>query len=202
MGYARLLTNGWVDTSFLDTSYNQFAGLINHYYNPYAVNPNDLPEPANYNTPNYVNALAVQPSRQHHDRRQLCPAGRGFLPRRRECSLESGQRHRRSHAGTAITGCRAAGGIGNCPGNVGFTQSSYSVSDTAGSLFVTVNRVNGSLGPVNLVMGTNTLPPGPGAATAADFGLVANGVAAYPQVDSQPGQQYGMEGLRLRIRPQ
>ena len=29
LGVARLLTNGWVDTSFMDTSYNQFAGLIN-----------------------------------------------------------------------------------------------------------------------------------------------------------------------------
>lgn len=59
IGYARLLTNGWVDTSFMDTSYNQFAGLINHYYNPYAVNPNDMPIPANFNEPNYVNAMAL-----------------------------------------------------------------------------------------------------------------------------------------------
>ena len=29
LGVARLLPNGWVDTSFMDTSYNQFAGLIN-----------------------------------------------------------------------------------------------------------------------------------------------------------------------------
>ena len=34
VGLARLLPNGWVDTSFMDPSYNQFAGLINHYYNP------------------------------------------------------------------------------------------------------------------------------------------------------------------------
>jgi len=45
IGYARLLPNGWVDTSFLDTSFNQFAGLPNHYYNTAAVNVNDLPPP-------------------------------------------------------------------------------------------------------------------------------------------------------------
>ena len=32
LGVARLLPNGWVDTSFMDTAYNQFAGLINKAY--------------------------------------------------------------------------------------------------------------------------------------------------------------------------
>ena len=181
MGYARLLPNGWVDTSFLDTSYNQFAGLINHYYNPYAVNPNDLPEPANYNTPNYVNALAVQPSGNILVGGSFVRLGGGFF--RDDVNVRW---NLASVIGASTPGPQSPGtpgGIGNCPGNVGFTQSSYSAGDTSGSLFVTVDRVNGSLGPVNLVMGTNTLPPGPGAATAADFGLVANGVAAYPHLE-------------------
>jgi hypothetical protein len=43
VGLARLLggqlgQGGWLDTSFMDTSYNQFAGLINHYYNTNAYN--------------------------------------------------------------------------------------------------------------------------------------------------------------------
>lgn len=33
LGVACLLPQGWIDTSFMDTGYNQFAGLINHYYN-------------------------------------------------------------------------------------------------------------------------------------------------------------------------
>lgn len=45
VGLARLFTNGTVDTSFLDTAYNQFAGIVNDF----AFEP-----------PNFVNALALQ----------------------------------------------------------------------------------------------------------------------------------------------
>ena len=39
MSVARLFEKGSLDTSFMDTAYNQFAGVINHYHNPDAVNP-------------------------------------------------------------------------------------------------------------------------------------------------------------------
>ena len=74
------------------------------------------------------------------------------------------------------------GGIGNCPGNITLTQNPYTADDTAGKLFVTLNRVNGSLGPAQLTLGTNTLPPGPGAATAADFGVILPDTPLYNEV--------------------
>ena len=43
VGVARLYADGSLDTSFMDTAYNQFAGLINHYHNPDAVNPTLYP---------------------------------------------------------------------------------------------------------------------------------------------------------------
>jgi uncharacterized delta-60 repeat protein len=49
LSLARLLPNGWVDTSFMDTAYNQFAGLINTYYNQ------------NVDPMNIAYALALQP---------------------------------------------------------------------------------------------------------------------------------------------
>ena len=176
VGFARLLTNGWVDTSFLDTSYNQFAGLCNHYYNQAAVNTNDLPAPANYNTPNYVNAMAVQPNGNILIGGSFVRVGGGFF--REDVNIRW---NLASIIGAPTLGPQSpGGGIGNCPGNVGFTQSTFSVGDTSGSLFIDVSRVNGSLGPVNLIVTTNTLPPGPGAATSADFGLINSGTATYP----------------------
>ncbi|MGD0413339.1 MAG: delta-60 repeat domain-containing protein, partial [Verrucomicrobiota bacterium] len=121
IGYARLLASGWVDTSFMDTSYNQFAGLINHYYNPDAVNTNDLPPPANYNSPNYVNAIAIQPNTNILIGGSFVRVGGGLF--------RSDVRVRWNLAsviGAPTLGPQApGGGIGNCPGNVGFTQSTY-----------------------------------------------------------------------------
>ena len=58
VGVARLNTDGTVDTSYMDTAYNQFAGLINHYHNPDAVNATLYPIT---NERNYVNALVEEP---------------------------------------------------------------------------------------------------------------------------------------------
>src|SRR5262249_50532325 len=46
MGFARLRLDGTLDTSFLDTAYNQFAGLIKTF---------------SFDPPNYAAAIAVQP---------------------------------------------------------------------------------------------------------------------------------------------
>src|SRR6202000_2984992 len=51
--------------------------------------------------------------------------------------------------------------------------------DTAGKLFITIDRVNGSLGPVQMTLGTNTFSSGPGSATSKDFGLILPDVRTY-----------------------
>ena len=197
MGYARMFANGWVDTSFMDTSYNQFAGLCNHYYNPDAYNPNDLPPPAAYNSPNYVNAMALEPNGNVMIGGSFARVGGGFF--RQDVRIRWNVA---SIIGAATAGPQSpGGGIGNCPGNVGFTQSAFDVSDTAGSMFVTMDRVNGSLGEVNVVLATNTLPPGPGAATSADFGLVNNGVAEYGAVSLGFAMGYGWRDVDCEYGP-
>jgi uncharacterized delta-60 repeat protein/uncharacterized repeat protein (TIGR01451 family) len=181
VGYARLLTNGWVDTSFLDTSYNQFAGLINHYYNPYAVNTNDTPIPENFNEPNYVNAIAVETNGNVMIGGSFKTLGGGntrdAIKVRWNLASVIGAPTLGPQPYSA--GILAAAGIGNYPGNVGFTQSVYSANDTAANTFISVSRVNGSLGPVNINLNTNTLAPGPGAAGNQDFGLINNGLIQY-----------------------
>jgi uncharacterized delta-60 repeat protein len=57
VGVARLYADGSLDTSFMDTAYNQFAGLINHYHNPDAVNNNLYPAT---NDRNFVYGLAQE----------------------------------------------------------------------------------------------------------------------------------------------
>src|SRR5208337_256495 len=66
------------------------------------------------------------------------------------------------------TGPEPQGGTGNCPGNITLTLNPYTVDDTAGKLYVGLDRTNGSLGPAAVTLGTNTIQ---GGATQADFGL-------------------------------
>ena len=58
------------------------------------------------------------------------------------------------------------------------TANPYTVDDTAGSLYVGLQRVDGSLGPAAVTLGTNTVP---GGATSADFGL-SKGFSDYHDV--------------------
>ena len=84
----------------------------------------------------------------------------------------------------------SGGGIGNCPGNITLTQNPYTVDDTAGKLFVTLNRTNGSLGPAQLTLGTNLLAPGSGSATAADLGLILPSMPLYNDIYDVWGNIY------------
>ena len=176
VGLARLLggqgsqagEGGWLDTSFMDTAYNQFAGVINHYYNSNAYNINDFPLP--WNSRNQVLAMALQSDGNVVIGGSFSRVGGGFT--------RDDVRTRMNVAriiGQATTGPEE-GGIGNCPGNLGMTQSPYTVDDTGRYLFVTLNRANGSLGPVMATLGTNMLSPSSSSATAADFGLLGTGI--------------------------
>ena len=149
----------------MDTAYNQFAGLINHYYNPYAYNPND--SPASANTRNYVRGMTLDTTGNLVIGGRLYPGRGGTTRDGVDVHNKLARLITRSNTGPET------GGIGNCPGNFTFTLNPYTVDDTANKLYVTLNRVNGSLGPATVTLGTNTLAPGPGAATQADFGLAA-----------------------------
>ena len=136
---ARLLSNGWLDTSFLDTVYNQFAGFINHYYNVYAINQNDFPAQAN--SLNIVSALGYDLTGNVVVGGNFYRVGGGST--RDEIHFQ----HNLTRLVGAPTPGPETGGDGNDPGNIGMTLNPYTVDDTANKLYVTLNRINGSLGP-------------------------------------------------------
>ena len=161
VGMARLFPNGWLDTYFMDTAYNQYAGLINHYYNTWAVNPNDAP--AENNQRNYINAMALDSTGNLLIGGSFVRIGGGFTRDDVRIRLNMARVITASN-----TGPEPQGGTGNCPGNITLTLNPYTVDDTAGKLYVGLDRTNGSLGPAAVTLGTNTIQ---GGATQADFGL-------------------------------
>jgi uncharacterized repeat protein (TIGR01451 family)/uncharacterized delta-60 repeat protein len=163
LGVARLLTNGWVDTSFMDTSYNQYAGLINKAYN----------DPVNI-----ANAVALQPDGNILVGGSFTRIGGGGARDATHTQINITRLIGAPTPGPQTSG----GGIGNCPGNITLTQNPYTVNDTGNSLFVTLLRTNGSLGPAQITLGTNLLAPGPGDASAADFSLVLPATALYNEL--------------------
>lgn len=179
LGVCRLLTNGWVDTGFMDTAYNQYAGLINSYYNQSVE-----PVHAAY-------ALAVQPDGNIVVGGSFTNIGGGSARDAINSQINVTRLIGASTAGPMTGG----GGIGNCPGNITLTQNPYTVNDTAGKFFVTLDRVNGSLGPAQVTLGTNTYAPGSGSATAADFGLILPSMPLYNDIypfwDILPYGNYG-----------
>jgi uncharacterized delta-60 repeat protein len=187
---ARLLgDSGWLDTSFMDTSYNQFAGLINHYYNTNAYNPNDYPPG---NSRNQVLGMGLQNDGNIVIGGSFVRVGGGFT----RVDVHTHQNVARV-IGPATPGPNPGGlGLGNYPGNVGLTQSPYTVDDTGSFLFVTLDRINGSLGPATLTLSTNTLPPSSSSATDADFGL-QTAVATYSTVYDIAPQGAGGYGWRM-----
>jgi uncharacterized repeat protein (TIGR01451 family)/uncharacterized delta-60 repeat protein len=172
LGVARLLPQGWVDTSFMDTAYNQYAGLINTYYNE-SVEPVHI-----------AYALALQPNGNVIVGGAFASVGGGTVNESYGPIMARDAIHSQINV-TRLIGAptpgpqTGGGGIGNCPGNITLTQNPYSVDDTGNKLFVTLERTNGSLGPARLTLGTNLNSPGPGAATAADLGLILPDVAEY-----------------------
>ena len=217
VGVARLLTNGSLDTSFMDTAYNQFAGLINHYHNPDAVNP--LLYPAT-NTRNYVYALAMEKFNTNVVTTVTLTTNNNVVTTNRTTSttvtggnviiggsfyyLGSGGdgtlsttdtrdfTHPRSNV------ARLIGGATPGPGNMQFAQTSYTVNkpplgtNNVNNFNVELVRANGNLGIASADFSTNTAAPGPGIAVPnVDFSLnTAYGVVTWGTLWSAPGWKY------------
>jgi uncharacterized delta-60 repeat protein len=137
LGFARLNADGTIDTSFLDTAYNQFAGLTREYFG----------DPVGA-----VLTSAVQPNGDVLIGGSFDQVGGGeFYSQIRpddyfdpnvftSIITRSAVRNRSNIA-------RLHGGATDGPGNVGLNYSSYSVNKSAASLFVGLVRTNGDLGP-------------------------------------------------------
>ncbi|NDA66167.1 MAG: hypothetical protein EBY09_05925, partial [Verrucomicrobia bacterium] len=168
IGMARLLLNGTLDTTFMDTSFNQFIGLINL--------TNGQPR-------NFVSAIAIQPATNTISVSngtnafsitnltedfiiggsfQQGGGGNRDLANSVAPGFTSTNSGRRVLAGfdrsdkLAKPGewpradirkrsnvARVKGGTTRGPGNIDFTLPNYALDEGGGSIFITLNRTNG-----------------------------------------------------------
>lgn len=136
LGFARLNIDGTLDTTFLDTAYNQFAGLTRIHFG---------------DTPNAVFASGVQSDGNIMIGGSFSQVGGGqFDPLVRQDSFDfnagltepktrDGIRNRNNVA-------RLIGGATPGPGNIGLLQSSYPTTKHGVFDYVALTRTNGSLG--------------------------------------------------------
>ncbi len=157
---ARLLSNGWLDTSFMDTAYNQFAGLPNPYWDP-SVNP-----------PNPINAIAVEPGGNIIIGGLFQQVGGDgeFIT-----SFSNTVLNVRNGMHTRNNVAQLVGGATPGPGNIGLALTSYTANNSSSSFFVTMDRTNGSLGAAAATFAAIPLGSGPGyAAFGVDYTVGAS----------------------------
>ena len=144
VGVARLLANGPVDTSFLDTAYNQFAGLINTVHNQ-VVQPK-----------NYLFTVAVQA-----DGGVIIGGRFGQLGGGADATIGRGVT-KRDAVSPRLNIARLNGGSTPGPGNVGLSYSSYSADKANQTYYITMVRANGALGAASATLEPNPLHNGGG----------------------------------------
>ena len=149
LGFTRLYANGTVDTTFMDTAYNQFAGLKKIYsYDLPGVYASGVQSDGNvmiggsFNQvgggqadPNICNTLDDELGL--YGLESFADPNLWVEPKTRD-----GVRNRNSIA-------RLIGGSTPGPGNLGLQQTSSSANKSQSSLSVGLVRTNGNLGPVS-----------------------------------------------------
>lgn len=144
LGFARLHSDGTVDTSFLDTAYNQFAGLTREFFaDPVGT----------------VLSSAVQSDGGVLIGGTFSQVGGGqFSSQVRPESFTNAYATSltRSAVRNKSNFARLIGGATPGPGNVGLVYDSYSVNKSSASLFVALIRTNGFLGPASANFSTQS----------------------------------------------
>ena len=138
VGLARLFEYGALDTSFLDTAYNQFAGLIN----PFSFQP-----------PNFLNSIALQADGSVMIGGSFTNLGGHFARQIQNTPLHTPVWTRQDKR-TRLNVARLVGGRTPGPGNMEFSSPEYSVSEGAQTLSVTMRRTDGRLGTLAGEVGT------------------------------------------------
>lgn len=169
MGIARLFPHGPVDTSFMDTGYNQFAGLVNSFDN-LAINPR-----------NYVFALGLESGGNVIIGGGFSKVGGGRGSKEVRPSQYNGNspfgnyldENTRATYRNRSNIARLIGGATPGPGNIEFSLANYSVDQSASPIFVTLVRTNYSnetnfLGAAMASFAIQPLPAGSGAASELD----------------------------------
>ena len=159
-GFARLYSNGTVDTTFLDTAYNQFAGLKKIYsWDSPAVFASALQ--ANGGVLIGGSFLQVGGGQANADVANFLDSQLFYPPSFGDANLWVEPKTRdgfRNRTGFA----RLIGGSTPGPGNIGLNQNSYSQDKSLSTLTVALVRTNGTLGAAsaNFIVQPQLAQPG------------------------------------------
>lgn len=134
VGLARVRSDGTLDTSFMDTAYNQFAGLINEF---------------SFASPNFVNSIALQPDGNIMIGGSFTAIGGNpstNTPLRNTWTVFT-RADKRSRHNIA----RVIGGVTHGPGNASFDTADYFTDEHAGTAYLKLVRTDGNLGTLEAV---------------------------------------------------
>ncbi len=151
IGFARLNADGSLDTTFLDSAYNQFAGF---------------PRVRLSDTPSAVFASALQSDGNVIVGGAFNEVGGGqFDPNVRPDSEDANQwpePKSRDGVRNRVNVARLVGGATPGPGNLSLIGSGYSANKSQGFTFIQLARINGTLGPAsaNFSVLSQTAQPG------------------------------------------
>ena len=160
IGMARLMSNGLLDTTFLDTAYNQFAGVIRKF---------------SFEPPNFINAIAVQP-----DGNVMIGGSFTNLGGNTFGHVYTRQQKQPRYNVARLIGTWGAGNPTQGPGNMEFKYPNYYANENIGTLSVTVQRSYGNLG----VLESTGVPVGRTAVSNLDY--VAQSVRLQTPVNGNP----------------
>jgi len=164
VGVARLFTDGKVDTGFMDTAYNHFAGIFTHY-------STEIPDPI-VEVRNSLFTLALQADGNLMIGGSFHQVGGGRLHTSIQTNNFDFMRDPQPQYDEVLDGtfgysrqayrnryniARLLGGDTDGPGNVGFVASNTAIDESAGFVSVRTVRERGTLGPVETSF---ALPPG------------------------------------------
>jgi uncharacterized delta-60 repeat protein len=148
LGFARLNDDGTVDTTFLDTAYNQFAGLPRLYFGdtPGAVFTSGVQSDGKVMIGGAFNQVGggqfdpnVRPEDFGFDFNTFTFLNQDIWP---EPKTRDGIRNRSNIA-------RLIGGATPGPGNISLLYDNYSVNKSQAAFYVSLIRTNGTLGPAS-----------------------------------------------------
>ncbi len=140
MGLARLNPDGTVDTSFMDTAYNQFAGLTKVY---------------SFDVSGIVNVIKINGT----DGGILLGGVFDEVGGGSGGTLAAGLLGQSSRATTVDVSnvAKLSGGETWGPGAVEFVEDTYTAAESGSSAFVTMRRKNGSLGTAGVRFKTHSI---------------------------------------------
>lgn len=174
-GVVRILSNGFLDTSFMDTAYNQYAGLVTAT----SVDPRPFINTILLNASGdlliggFFSKVGGNYSQDYYDdttRYGLTDKAYNFHPDR------SSKVSRNNFA-------RLKGGATPGPGNLQFDRDNYFVDENGGAVSIGAERLNGTLGSVSMYLNTRD-----GTALAGeDYTSISNSPVNWANLSAKKG---------------